>query len=621
MAPTSRTAPPPDDFTENIVDIDIDDEMRDELPRVRLLGDLHPGAARRPRRSEAGAAPAALHDVGDGASARPPLREVLARRRRDHGQVPPARRHRPVRRPGADGPGLGDAAADWSTVTATSARPTTRRRTMRYTECRLDAPALAMTDSLDEDVVDFRPNYDGRDTEPTVLPAAFPNLLVNGGQRDRGRHGHQHGAAQPRRGDLGGAPPARPARTRRLDEIMRFVPGPDLPTGGKHRRPRRHPRRLRRRPRLVPDPGDHPHRGDHAAPAGHRGHRTARTTSGPERLRKSIRDLVEAKRLLGIAVARGPLRHGERPAHRHRRQERLQPRSAARAAVPADADGGQLLASTTSRSSTGSRARSALLDLLRIYLDDRSTSSAAAPTFRHRKAQAELHLRRGPADRRPRHRRGHPGDPDLRRRRRAPAIGCSRRLRPDPVAGRPHPRVAAAPADPVLPARTRTSARRAGRHDRATSTRSSRDEEPLRSLVSDELAESPQAFGTPRRTVLLESAGVPATTATPLEVADDPARCCCARPACWRASRSRRPPTVLRPALRAGGGPGMTSSSRPSGRPTGRRSVSSRRGAGSSGCLFSTCPRSRRPPGARHCRAACRSGTCSRWRPASGRSR
>ena len=49
-----------------------------------------------------------------------------------------------------------------------------------------------MTDGLDEDTVDFRPNYDGKDTEPTVLPAAFPNLLVNGASGHRGRDGHQH---------------------------------------------------------------------------------------------------------------------------------------------------------------------------------------------------------------------------------------------------------------------------------------------------------------------------------------------------------------------------------------------------------------------------------------------
>ena len=50
----------------------------------------------------------------------------------------------------------------------------------RYTEARLEAAALAMTDGLDEDVVNFVPNYDNQLTQPEVLPAAFPNLLVNG---------------------------------------------------------------------------------------------------------------------------------------------------------------------------------------------------------------------------------------------------------------------------------------------------------------------------------------------------------------------------------------------------------------------------------------------------------
>ena len=50
----------------------------------------------------------------------------------------------------------------------------------RYTECRLDPAALPMVAGLDEEVVDFGPNYDGRESEPLVLPAAFPNLLVNG---------------------------------------------------------------------------------------------------------------------------------------------------------------------------------------------------------------------------------------------------------------------------------------------------------------------------------------------------------------------------------------------------------------------------------------------------------
>lgn len=102
---------------------------------------------------------------------------------------------------------------------------------MRYTECRLTAAALSMTDSLDEDVVDFRANYDGREVEPSVLPAAFPNLLVNGAS------GIAVGMAtnMPPH-NLGEVINAlrhyidHPKAT--LDELMKFVPGPDLPSGG-----------------------------------------------------------------------------------------------------------------------------------------------------------------------------------------------------------------------------------------------------------------------------------------------------------------------------------------------------------------------------------------------------
>jgi DNA gyrase subunit A len=50
----------------------------------------------------------------------------------------------------------------------------------RYTEARMQAAAVAMCDGLDEDVVDFIPNYDNSSIQPEVLPAAYPNLLVNG---------------------------------------------------------------------------------------------------------------------------------------------------------------------------------------------------------------------------------------------------------------------------------------------------------------------------------------------------------------------------------------------------------------------------------------------------------
>src|SRR6185437_3732676 len=53
---------------------------------------------------------------------------------------------------------------------------------MRYTECRLAPLAMEMLRDINEETVDFRPNYDGRSQEPVVLPARFPNLLVNGSE-------------------------------------------------------------------------------------------------------------------------------------------------------------------------------------------------------------------------------------------------------------------------------------------------------------------------------------------------------------------------------------------------------------------------------------------------------
>ena len=68
---------------------------------------------------------------------------------------------------------------------------------MRYTEARLARLATEMLRDIDADTVDFGPNYDESRQEPLVLPARFPNLLVNGVVGHRGRHGHEHPAAQP----------------------------------------------------------------------------------------------------------------------------------------------------------------------------------------------------------------------------------------------------------------------------------------------------------------------------------------------------------------------------------------------------------------------------------------
>jgi len=102
----------------------------------------------------------------------------------------------------------------------------------RYTEARLAPAAMSMTADLGEDVVDFVPNYDNKLTQPEVLPAAIPNLLVNGATgiavgmaTNLAPHNLVEVVAAARH--LLANPEAS------LEDLMRFVPGPDLPTGGK----------------------------------------------------------------------------------------------------------------------------------------------------------------------------------------------------------------------------------------------------------------------------------------------------------------------------------------------------------------------------------------------------
>jgi DNA gyrase subunit A len=102
---------------------------------------------------------------------------------------------------------------------------------MRYTEVRLARAASLLLDDIDQDTVDFQPNYDETEKEPIVLPARFPNLLVNGG------NGIAVGMAT-------NIPPHNPGEIidatlaliadpdTPLEELMRIVPGPDFPTGG-----------------------------------------------------------------------------------------------------------------------------------------------------------------------------------------------------------------------------------------------------------------------------------------------------------------------------------------------------------------------------------------------------
>ncbi|MGN6606896.1 MAG: DNA gyrase/topoisomerase IV subunit A [Jatrophihabitans sp.] len=101
----------------------------------------------------------------------------------------------------------------------------------RYTECRLSPVATLLVDGTDEETVDFRPTYDGSGVEPVVLPAAFPNLLVNGA--DGIAVGMSTNMIPHNLGEVIAATRwlvKHPNAT--LDKLMSFVPGPDLPTGG-----------------------------------------------------------------------------------------------------------------------------------------------------------------------------------------------------------------------------------------------------------------------------------------------------------------------------------------------------------------------------------------------------
>ncbi|WP_313541211.1 DNA gyrase/topoisomerase IV subunit A [Leifsonia aquatica] len=101
----------------------------------------------------------------------------------------------------------------------------------RYTEARLTAAALALAEDLDEDVVDFVPNYDAQLMQPDVLPAAFPNLLVNGASGiavGMATNMAPHNLIEV----VGAARHLLENPDATLDDLMAYVPGPDLPCGG-----------------------------------------------------------------------------------------------------------------------------------------------------------------------------------------------------------------------------------------------------------------------------------------------------------------------------------------------------------------------------------------------------
>jgi DNA gyrase subunit A len=516
MARRAKPAPPSDDFEEHIVDIDVGDEMRGSfleyaysviysraLPDARdglkpvqrrilyTMGEmnLRPTGGHVKSARVVGEVMGRLHPHGDGA-----IYDALVR------MVQPWS----LRVPLVDGHG-------------NFGSPDNGPAAMRYTECRMAPAAMPMTVSIDEETVDFRPNYDSRELEPSVLPAAIPNLIVNGasgiavGMATNIAPHNLVEVVQALR-HLVTNPDAD------LDALMRFVPGPDLPTGGK----------------IVGLDGIRDAyetgRGSFKMRA------TARVESvtprrkgivvtelpygvGPEKVIERIKSLVQAKKLQGISDVKDltdhsnglrlviEVKNGFHPEALLEQLYRLTPME--------DSFGINAVCLVDGQPRT-----LGLKEMLEVYLHHRYDVVRRRSTYRRGKAADELHLVEGlllaildideviqlirssenAAEAKDRLRQvfdlsdvqaTYILDMALRRLTKYSRLELESR--------RTELEQKIAELDAVLA-----------------------DERLLRQVVSDELAEVAKTYGTPRRTVLLESAGQTVTAAVPLEVANDP---------------------------------------------------------------------------------------------------
>ncbi|WP_416954957.1 DNA gyrase subunit A [Nocardioides sp. T5] len=105
---------------------------------------------------------------------------------------------------------------------------------MRYTECRMAPLAMEMVRDIDEDTVDFRPNYDGRSQEPTILPSRFPNLLVNGSAGiavGMATNIPPHNLREVAEGAIWALEHPDASREELQDALVERIKGPDFPNG------------------------------------------------------------------------------------------------------------------------------------------------------------------------------------------------------------------------------------------------------------------------------------------------------------------------------------------------------------------------------------------------------
>jgi DNA gyrase subunit A len=387
----------------------------------------------------------------------------------------------------------------------------------RYTEARLAPAALLMTSSLDEDTVDFIPNYDDQLLQPEVLPSAFPNLLVNGASGiavGMATNMAPHNLVEV----IGAARHLIANPSCSLDDLMKFVPGPDLPAGG----------------RIVGLDGIRDAyltgRGSFRTRATARIEKTSPRRMGivvtelpyvvgPEKVIEKIKDAVQSKKLQGISDVKDltDRKHGLRLVIEVKN------------GFNPDAVLESLYKLTPMEDSfsinnvalvDGQPRTLGLKDLLRVYVDFRTDVVRRRTSFRLGKRKDRLHLVEGLLiailD----------IDEVIQVIRTSDDAGIARTRLIDVFD------LSEAQAGYILDLQLRRLTRFSRIELESEKSELERqiqeleailgDEKLLMRTVSSELADVAKAHGTPRRTVLLESAGVPATTATPLEVADDP---------------------------------------------------------------------------------------------------
>ncbi|MFL6060876.1 MAG: DNA topoisomerase (ATP-hydrolyzing) subunit A [Marmoricola sp.] len=512
-----RGTAPPEDFEEHIVDIDVGDEMRASFLEYaysviysRALPDARDGLKPVQRRILY-----SMHDMG----LRPDRGHVKSSRVvgetmgrfHPHGDTAIydalVRQAQPwsLRVPTIDGHG-------------NFGSPDDPPAAMRYTECRMAPAAVAMTATIDEDTVDFRPNYDGREVEPSVLPSAIPHLVVNGatgiavGMATNMAPHNLIEVVQALRHLI-----THP--TADVEALMRFIPGPDLPTGGKiiglegvrdAYETGRGSFKMRATTRIE------------SVTARRKGIVVTELPYGvgTERVIEAIKKLVQAKKLQGIADVKDLTD----------REKGLRLVIEVKNGFHPEALLEQLFKSTPLEDSFGINAVAlvdgqprtlGLKEMLEVFLGHRFEVVRRRSTYRRGKAADRLHLVEGlllailDIDEVIQLIRA--SDNAEAARERLMSVFDLTEIQANYILDMPLRRLTRFSKLELDKERDELATTIAGLDEILG------DEAKLRKVVSEELADVAKTYGTPRRTVLLEASGVATTTtATPLEVADDP---------------------------------------------------------------------------------------------------